>query len=161
MTPKSLLRHKLCVSPVADFTDGTFQTVLGDVDPIDPAKVRRVILCSGKIFYDLLVARRERDIDDIAFIRVEQLYPFPEKELRTALEVYPERAEVMWAQEEPQNMGAWDFMFPRLLRLVGKDRPVLYAGRRPAASPATGSYKVHQSEEQELIHAALRRTYAR
>lgn len=161
MTPKSLLRHKLCVSSVKEFVEGTFQPVLGDVDPVDPKKVRRVILCSGKIFYDLLVARRDRGIDDIAFIRVEQLYPFPEREIRALLELYPERAEVMWAQEEPQNMGAWDFMFPRLLRLVGKDRPVLYAGRRPAASPATGSYKVHQSEEQELIHAALRRTYAR
>lgn len=161
MTPKSLLRHKLCVSPVKEFVDGTFQPVLGDVDPIDPAKVRRVILCCGKVFYDLLVARRERGIDDIAFLRVEQLSPFPEKELGELLATYPERAEIMWAQEEPQNMGAWNEMFRQLLRLVGKERPILYAGRRPAASPATGSYKVHQSEERELIDAALRRTYGR
>jgi 2-oxoglutarate dehydrogenase E1 component len=159
MTPKSLLRHKLCVSPVADFTHGSFQTVLGDVDPIVPSKVRRVVLCSGKIFYDLLVARRERDIDDIAFVRVEQLYPFPEKELQAMIQQYPPRCEILWAQEEPWNMGAWPDMFRRLLRLVGTDRPILYAGRRAAASPATGSYKVHQSEEQEVVNAALRRTY--
>lgn len=161
MTPKSLLRHKLCVSPVKEFTEGSFRTVLGDVDPIEPSKVRRVILCSGKIFYDLLVARRERDIDDIAFVRVEQLYPFPEKELQAMIEGYPPRCEIMWAQEEPWNMGAWPDMFRRLLRIVGTERPILYAGRRAAASPATGSYKVHQSEEQELINAALRRSYGR
>lgn len=161
MTPKSLLRHKLCVSPVKDFTEGTFRTVLGDVDPIEPGNVRRVILCTGKIFYDLLVARRERGIDDIVLIRVEQLYPFPEKELQAVIEAYPQRCEIMWAQEEPWNMGAWPEMFRRLLRLVGTERPILYAGRRAAASPATGSYKVHQSEEQEVIDAALRRTYGR
>ncbi len=159
MSPKSLLRHKLAVSNLRDLTAGTFQTVLGETDRLDPAKVRRVLLCSGKVYYDLLVARRERDINDIAIVRVEQLYPFPAAEISAALQPYDAAAEIVWVQEEPWNMGAWHDMYRRLRRIIPEDRPLGYAGRPAAASPATGSYKVHQSEVTDLIDNALRKSY--
>ena len=129
------------------------------MDPIDPGKVRRLLFCSGKVYYDLLVARRERDIDDIAIIRVEQLYPFPEAEIRAGLEPYAAAREIYWVQEEPWNMGAWHDMSRRLRRILPADRPLQYAGRVAAASPATGSYKVHQSEGTDLINTALRKSH--
>jgi 2-oxoglutarate dehydrogenase E1 component len=161
MTPKSLLRHRLCVSTLGDLTGGTFQPVLTEVDPIVPDKVRRVLFCSGKIYYDLLMARRERDIEDIAILRIEQLYPFPQKEVESMIQLYPASAEVMWVQEEPWNMGAWHEMARRLRRTVGGGREILYAGRRAAASPATGSYKAHKNEETDILNNALRRSHAR
>lgn len=159
MTPKSLLRHKLAVSPVRDFTEGTFQPLLGEAEAIDAQTVRRLLLCSGKVYYDLLVARRERDIDDIALVRVEQLYPLPVKEIEAVLRAYPGAREVYWVQEEPWNMGAWHDMYRRLRRIVPEDRVLAYVGRPAAASPATGSYKVHQAEETDLINTALRKAY--
>jgi 2-oxoglutarate dehydrogenase E1 component len=161
MTPKSLLRHKLAVSSSRDLTAGAFQTVLDECDPLEPARVRRVLLCSGKVYYDLLVARRERDIDDIAIVRVEQLYPFPAAEITATLKPYTAAREVVWAQEEPWNMGAWHDMRRRLRRTLPEDYVIGYAGRPAAASPATGSYKVHQSEETDLINNALRKPYVR
>jgi len=161
MSPKSLLRHKLAVSSARDLTDGSFQPVLPEVEVVDAARVRRVLLCSGKIYYDLLLARRERDIHDIAILRIEQLYPFPEEEITTALQAYAPTAEVVWTQEEPWNMGAWHEMRRRLRRVLGDGRSVGYAGRKAAASPATGSYKMHKAEEVELINMALRKTHAR
>jgi 2-oxoglutarate dehydrogenase E1 component len=161
MTPKSLLRLKLAVSSPRDLTEGAFQTVLGECDPIEPARVRRVLLCSGKVYYDLLVARRERDIGDIAIVRVEQLYPFPGDEITAALQPYAAAREVVWVQEEPWNMGAWHDMRRRLRRILPEDYVIGYAGRPAAASPATGSYKVHQSEETDLINNALRKSYVR
>jgi len=159
MSPKSLLRHKLAVSSLPDFTDSTFQPVLGEVDPIEPERVRRLLFCSGKVYYDLLVARRERDIDDIAIARVEQLYPFPEAEIRGVLETYAAAREILWVQEEPWNMGAWHHMCRRLQRILPPEQQVQYAGRTAAASPASGSYKVHQSEVTDLINNALRRAH--
>jgi 2-oxoglutarate dehydrogenase E1 component len=161
MSPKSLLRHKLAVSSPHDLTDGSFQTVLGEEDTIDAAKVRRVLLCSGRVYYELLVARRERDIDDIAIIRVEQLYPFPGREITAALRPYFSAREVFWVQEEPWNMGAWHDMRRRLGRILPPGRSIEYAGRPAAASPATGLYKVHQSEETDFINNALRKSYVR
>jgi len=160
MSPKSLLRHKLTVSSVRDFTEGGFQPVLGEIDAIDPATAQRVLLCSGKVYYDLLVARRERDIQDIAILRVEQLYPFPEAEIRAALAPYAAAREIYWVQEEPWNMGAWHDMARRLGRMLPPELPPHYAGRVAAASPATGSYKVHQSEVTAIIDTALRRSHA-
>jgi 2-oxoglutarate dehydrogenase E1 component len=159
MSPKSLLRHKLAVSLAGDFAEGAFQPVLPEADPIDPAKVQRVLFCSGKVYYDLLVARRERDIDDIAILRVEQLYPFPGPEITAALAPYTAAREVYWVQEEPWNMGAWHDMARRLRRILPPDLPLDYAGRVAAASPATGSYKVHQSEVTAFINTALRRSH--
>ncbi|HJZ93335.1 MAG TPA: 2-oxoglutarate dehydrogenase E1 component [Gemmataceae bacterium] len=147
MTPKSLLRHKDVASRIDDFTGGHFREVLDDVVP-RPDRVRRVLLCSGKVYYDLLEKRAR---DDLAIVRVEQFYPFPEHLLREALSRY-RRAEVVWVQEESQNMGGWTFMEPRL-RAMGFD--VKYVGRDASASPAVGSLKIHQREQAELVDAAL------
>ncbi len=152
MTPKSLLRRPDAVSPLDEFTKGRFHEVLDDPQVGNPDKIRRVVLCCGKVYYDLLEKRTEKRIDDVALIRVEQLYPFPEAQLRSVLSRYKKATEWAWAQEESQNMGAWTFMEPRL-RAMGF--PVDYVGRDASASPATGSYAVHNREQKELVWAAL------
>ncbi|MBS0222127.1 MAG: 2-oxoglutarate dehydrogenase E1 component [Proteobacteria bacterium] len=160
MTPKSLLRHKECVSTLADFGPGSsFRRILIETETlVDREKVRRVILCSGKVYFDLLAERRKRRIDDIAILRVEQLYPFPITRLGVRLAHYP-NAEVVWCQEEPENMGAWHFVDRRIERsLAGIDvrskRPV-YIGRPEAASTATGSLRTHLKEQADLVDRAL------
>jgi 2-oxoglutarate dehydrogenase E1 component len=160
MTPKSLLRHKDCVSPLADFGPGSsFRRILIETDPLaEAAKVRRVILCSGKVYFDLVAERRKRKIDDIAILRIEQLYPFPITRLGVRLSQYP-NAEVVWCQEEPENMGAWHFADRRIERaLSGIDirskRPI-YIGRAESASPATGSLRTHLKEQADLVDRAL------
>jgi 2-oxoglutarate dehydrogenase E1 component len=166
MTPKSLLRHKLCVSRLADFTDGQFQPVLEDIATagapeagvvVERERVRRLLLCSGKIYYALLAARRERDVDWAGIVRVEELYPFPFRPLEKLLAAYPNAREIVWVQEEPWNMGAWHFVYHRLKRILGTERRLSYVGRMEAASPATGSYKIHQQEEAELVNRAFGR----
>ncbi|WP_376093486.1 2-oxoglutarate dehydrogenase E1 component [Roseomonas sp. CCTCC AB2023176] len=160
MTPKSLLRHKMAVSPLVEFGPGsTFKTVIPEVDKlVAPTKVRRVVLCSGKVYYDLLQERRDRGIEDVAIVRVEQLYPFPVTSLAAALEPYSE-AEVVWCQEEPENMGAWNFVDRRiegvLVQLGGAAKRPTYAGRVAAASPATGLAKVHAAQQEALVRQAL------
>jgi len=156
MTPKSLLRHTRAVSAIGDFTDGGFRPVLPDPDAPDGAGVQRLLLCSGKIFYALSHARAERGWGGIAIARIEELYPFPEKELRAVIASYPEAADVRWVQEEPRNQGAWSFVSPRIEQLLG-DRALRYVGRLEAASPATGSHKGHQDEEQCILEHALKR----
>ena len=160
MTPKSLLRHKMAVSLLADLSgESRFRTVIGEIDRLaPPADVKRVVICSGKVYYDLLSERREQGIDDVAILRLEQLYPFPDKNLAFALKPYS-RAQVIWCQEEPQNMGGWSFVDRRLERVLTAlkhraKRPV-YVGRPPAASPATGLAKVHAGEQADLVKAAL------
>ncbi|HEU5107739.1 MAG TPA: multifunctional oxoglutarate decarboxylase/oxoglutarate dehydrogenase thiamine pyrophosphate-binding subunit/dihydrolipoyllysine-residue succinyltransferase subunit, partial [Micromonosporaceae bacterium] len=159
-TPKSLLRHKLCVSPVTDFTTGTFQPVVRDpgVDgsPPRPEQVRRVLLCTGKVFYDLLQARADRDITDTALIRVEQLYPMPVEELRAALAQYPNAEDFAWVQEEPANQGAWSFVALNLLEHLDGVR-LRRISRPAAAAPSGGSSKAHEVEQRALIEAALHR----
>jgi 2-oxoglutarate dehydrogenase E1 component len=166
MSPKSLLRHKLAVSRVAEFTHGAFRSVIDDI-ACDGAvaagvtvvrdRVTRVLLCSGKVYYDLLAARAEQTRDDVAIVRLEQLYPFPAHEVRDVLDLYPNAEDVCWVQEEPQNMGAWDFVYRRVRDLLPAGREPRYVGREDAASPATGSYKIHQSEQVELVTRALSR----
>ncbi len=166
MSPKSLLRHKAAVSSLRDFTDGNFQTVIDDPArtgapeagiALDATKVTRVVLCSGKVYYTLLHERRERAQAGVAIVRVEQLHPFPHQELKSVLAQYADARQVYWVQEEPQNMGAWTFMEPRLRRLLPDGGTLTYIGRDAAASPATGSYKVHQTEEAEFVGRALAR----
>ncbi|MBO0699581.1 MAG: 2-oxoglutarate dehydrogenase E1 component [Zavarzinella sp.] len=147
MTPKSLLRHKDCVSTAEEFTGTPFREVIDDIVS-RPERVRRVLLCSGKVYYDLI---ERKPPEDIAIVRVEQFYPFPEAPLRAALSRY-RRAEVVWVQEESQNMGGWSFVEPRL-RAMGYS--VAYVGRDASASPAVGSLKIHQKEQAELVDAAL------
>jgi 2-oxoglutarate dehydrogenase E1 component len=151
LTPKSLLRQKEAVSPIERFTSGHFLEVLDG--PADPARVRRVVLCSGKVYYDLRGAQTETHADEVAVVRVEQFYPFPEGLLRKTLDRYSKAREWVWAQEESQNMGGWTFMEPRL-RALGY--AVEYVGRDASASPATGSLGVHLHEQREIVEAALR-----
>jgi len=159
-TPKSLLRHKLAVSTLADMGPGSrFHRVLSETDSlVADDKMRRLVLCSGKVYYDLLQARREAAIDDVALVRVEQLYPWPRQTLRDLIARYP-AAEVVWCQEEPANMGAWTFVFPRLVSLneeLGRVQLLpVYVGRAEAASPATGQHKIHVNEQAALVERAL------
>jgi len=161
MTPKSLLRHELSVSSLEDLANGEFANVIDEVDKITPANVRRVVLSSGKVYFDLLKARRAQSKDnsntEVALVRVEQLYPFPVPEMEAVLAKYPNAREVVWCQEEPQNQGAWYQIRHRLATLVGKHE-LLYAGRAPAAAPATGITKMHEAEQRGLIEAALTAT---
>jgi len=155
MTPKSLLRHPLSKSTLAAFTDGALAVVQPEIDSIDPGAVRRVVLCSGKVFFDLLAARRERDIADIAIVRVEQLYPFPRQRLRELLDQYVNAQEIVWCQEEPRNQGAWYQIQHHLRALKHGDQSLGYAGRPPSASPACGYPRLHQLQQQALVDTAL------
>ncbi|QDY10392.1 multifunctional oxoglutarate decarboxylase/oxoglutarate dehydrogenase thiamine pyrophosphate-binding subunit/dihydrolipoyllysine-residue succinyltransferase subunit [Micromonospora sp. HM134] len=155
-TPKSLLRHKLCVSPVEDFTTGTFAPVLADTAAPAPEQVKRVLLCSGKVYYDLFQARQERGVTDTAIIRIEQLYPLPVQEIRDALAAYPNAEDFAWVQEEPANQGAWSFVALNLLEHL-TDVRLRRISRPAAAAPAVGSAKMHEVEQTALIDAALPR----
>jgi 2-oxoglutarate dehydrogenase E1 component len=157
MTPKSLLRHELSVSTLEDLANGEFAVVIDDIDKPQTANVRRVVLSSGKVYFDLLKARRAASNNEVALVRVEQLYPFPVPEMEAVLAKYPNAREVVWCQEEPQNQGAWYQIRHRLATLVGK-RELLYAGRAPAAAPSTGITKIHEAEQRGLIEAALTAT---
>jgi 2-oxoglutarate dehydrogenase E1 component len=157
MTPKSLLRHELSVSSLEELSSGEFATVIDEIDKLPAASVNRVVMCSGKVYFDLLKARRAAGVGEVALVRVEQLYPFPVHETETVLAKYPNAREVVWCQEEPQNQGAWYQIRHRLQTLCGK-RELLYAGRPPAAAPATGIGKIHETEQRGLIEAALRAT---
>jgi len=156
MMPKSLLRHELSVSALEELTRGAFARVIGEIDELPAAEVRRAVFCSGKVYFDLLKARRKEGLRDVALVRIEQLYPFPGEEYQAILNRYPNLREVVWCQEEPQNQGAWYQIRHRLQEFVR--RPVLYAGRAPAAAPATGIAKIHEREQQALVSAALHST---
>jgi len=159
-TPKSLLRHKLAVSALAEMGEGTaFRFVIPEVDAIaTPDAVRRVVLCSGKVYYDLLAERREKAISDVAILRLEQLYPMPEKTLARELGAY-RNAELVWCQEEPENMGAWNYVDRRLEKVLaeldGAAKRPRYVGRAAAASPATGSARAHAAQQAALVADAL------
>ena len=158
MTPKSLLRHDLSVSSLEELTRGGFARVIDESDDLPAPGVRRVVFCSGKVYFDLLKARRKDGIRDVALVRVEQLYPFPTEDYEAVIARYPNAREVVWCQEEPQNQGAWYQIRHRLQEPLGQRRIVLYAGRAPAAAPATGIGKIHEAEQQSLIDAALHAT---
>ena len=154
-TPKSLLRHPKAISQVQEFTSGEFREVLGD-DGVEAPDVSRVLLCSGKIYYDLLAAREERKAQQVAIVRFEQLYPFPAQDLEETLARYERADEVVWVQEEPLNMGPWRYMRERLQpSLEASDRTLRYAGRSESASPATGSHKRHLMEQAAIIDEAF------
>jgi 2-oxoglutarate dehydrogenase E1 component len=154
-TPKSLLRHPKAVSRLDDFMSGKFVETIDDATA-DPAQVSRVIFCSGKIYYDLLAGREEQNAAGAAIVRVEQMYPFPVEGAARILSRYPSNAQVIWAQEEPANMGPWRFLREQLEPLLlPAGRAIRYAGRTPSASTATGSAKRHQQEQAEIVRAAL------
>ncbi len=158
MSPKSLLRHKLATSSVEELCSGSFQTVIGDVDELDPKKVRKIVLCSGKVYYDLLKHRRENDIKTVAIIRLEQLYPFPGKDLAKVLEPYQRLHNIAWCQEEPMNQGAWYSSQHHMRRVIFEHDGSLYlkyVGRQASAAPATGYASLHAKQQQELVQVAL------
>ena len=169
MTPKSLLRLPAAASSLDQLTSGGFQPLLDDADVIDPNSVERIVLCSGKVFYDLSEARKKAVSEPgavatgstgasdtrVALIRLEQFYPFPLKRIKATIARYPNAKELVWCQEEPKNMGGWTFMESRLENLLARcDRP-RYVGRAQSPSPATGNYAVHVREQERLIREAL------
>jgi 2-oxoglutarate decarboxylase len=158
-TPKSLLRAKAAVSAVEDFTEQNFRPVLPDAgvggEPLDASAVKRVLLCSGKVAYDLMAQRESEGIADVAVVRVEQLYPLPAEQIRAELERYPNATDVVWAQEEPMNMGAWQFMAVNLPEELPEGRTLRRVSRRASASPAVGSAKVHEVEQRQLVAEAF------
>jgi 2-oxoglutarate dehydrogenase E1 component len=150
MSPKSLLRHPKVISPLVEFTEGSFREVIADTT-VKAKDVKRVILCSGKIYYDLEEAREKDKINNVAIVRIEQLHPLPIKQIQDILKGYG-KAEVVWVQEEPENMGYWNY----LLRLLYKELPMELISRKASASPATGYNKVHQEEQRNIVAKALK-----
>jgi len=151
MTPKGMLRDPRCTSPIGDFATGRFEEILPD--PAAPKEAKRVILCTGKIYFDLVDHRKAENVQDTAIIRVEQLYPLHEKKLQTSVAAFAQAKKIIWCQEESANMGAWPYIEPRLRKLLGRDIP--YAGRDASASTATGSHAIHELEQRELINQAF------
>jgi len=155
MTPKSLLRHKAAVSNLEDLTQGAFQCAIDDPRKPDTLQVKRLIFCSGKVYFDLMAQLEETRVDGVAIIRLEQLYPFPQKEVAGLLHRYSRANEVVWCQEEPQNQGAWLHLQPRLQACLLDDQKLIYAGRPECASPAVGYYSIHLEEQKTLVREAL------
>ena len=162
LTPKSLLRNKEAVSSLEDLSRGEFRTVIGETDTaIEARKVKRVVMCTGKVYYDLLTARRERARDDIALVRIEQLYPFGHKALEAELKKYTQASHLVWCQDEPQNQGAWFYIQHHLSEALRDGQSLSYAGRPASASPAVGYYDKHYAQQKELIAAAFGETRTR
>ena len=154
LTPKSLLRHKLAISTLEDLAEGSFQTVIPELDAIDPKKVERLVLCSGKVYYDLLEKRRNEGREDIAIVRIEQLYPFPEDDLAEAIAPYKNLKHIVWCQEEPMNQGAWYCSQHHMRRVVTAHKKALfleYAGRDASAAPACGYASMHAEQQEKLL----------
>jgi 2-oxoglutarate dehydrogenase E1 component len=158
LTPKSLLRHKLAISTLEDLAEGSFQTVIPEIDNLDPKKVERVVLCSGKVYYDLLEKRRNEGREDIAIVRIEQLYPFPADDLAEALAPYKNVKHIVWCQEEPMNQGAWYCSQHNMRRAVSAHKKTLvleYAGRDASAAPACGYASMHAEQQEKLLQDAF------
>lgn len=156
MSPKSLLRHPLAVSSLDELANGQFQNVIGEIDALDAAKVDRVVFCSGKVYYELLERRRKENIDNVALVRVEQLYPFPHEEMAVALKDYQHVTDFVWCQEEPQNQGAWYCSQHHFWTAIPKGAQLSYAGRDASAAPACGYPELHTHQQESLITSALK-----
>ena len=159
LTPKSLLRHKLAISSLEDLADGSFQPVMAEYDDLDAKKVDRVVMCSGKVYYDLLEKRRNEELDNVAIVRIEQLYPFPEDDLAEVLAPYKQLKKVIWCQEEPMNQGAWYCSQHHMRRVISqhkKDLHLEYAGREASAAPACGHPSMHVEQQEKLLEDALK-----
>jgi 2-oxoglutarate dehydrogenase E1 component len=154
-SPKSTLRRKLSFSPVQELAEGKFREVIGETESLDPARVRRVVFCSGKVYYDLLEARREKSLTDVAIMRVEQLYPYPVDAIAAEIARYAHADDVVWAQEEPENQGPWDFVRDRLKTALRPDQRLVYSGRPIMAAPSGGDYHRHLERQKELVESAL------
>ncbi|GGE69282.1 2-oxoglutarate dehydrogenase E1 component [Shewanella carassii] len=156
MSPKSLLRHPLAVSSLDELANGQFQNVIGEIDTLDATKVDRVVFCSGKVYYELLERRRKENIDNVALVRVEQLYPFPHEEMAVALKDYQHVTDFVWCQEEPQNQGAWYCSQHHFWAAIPKGAQLSYAGRDASAAPACGYPELHTHQQESLITSALK-----
>ena len=157
MTPKNILRDPIAASELREFTEGEFNNILDETDEIKIAEVKKIIFCAGKLYYELVKARREHKIMNTAIVRIEQLYPFPQQEVQQIVSKYSGAREVVWCQEEPRNQGAWFFVkSTRNIRACLKeDHNLRYAGRTYMASPASGSLHIHREQQQALIEDAL------
>jgi 2-oxoglutarate dehydrogenase E1 component len=155
MTPKSLLRHKFSVSPLSELSTGRFELIIGDEAKLDKSKITRVVFCSGKVYYDLVEARQVHNVTNTALVRIEQLYPFPIDNYAEILGDYPQATDIVWCQEEPKNQGAWYQVRHHLQEPLGTDKQLYYAGRQSSAAPASGVFKLHLQQQQELVEAAL------
>lgn len=155
MTPKSLLRHPLAVSTLEELSEGVFHNMIDEIDDIDAKNVERVVFCSGKVYYELLQERRKQELDNIAIVRVEQLYPFPHQEMADIIERYSHVKDFVWCQEEPQNQGAWYCSQHHFWQAIPQGANLTYAGRNASASPACGYMSVHTKEQQALVADAL------
>jgi 2-oxoglutarate dehydrogenase E1 component len=155
LTPKSLLRHKLSVSSLADLGRGRFQPLIDETEPLADDAVTRVVFCSGKVYFDLAEYRRTEDIENVAIVRIEELYPFPTEEYARAVARYRNAKEIVWCQEEPQNQGAWYQIRHRLQEPLSERHQLFYAGRPGAAAPASGIHALHVRQQQALVSAAL------
>jgi 2-oxoglutarate dehydrogenase E1 component len=155
MTPKSLLRLPAATSSVEELTGGGFRPVIDDGGVEDRSAVRRIVLCSGKVFYDLAAARQKSGDTRSAIVRLEQFFPFPELALREIFDSYPQATQLVWAQEEPKNYGGWHFVEQRLVNMLKSCERPFYVGRAASASPATGSYAIHELEQRRLVDDAL------
>lgn len=155
MTPKSLLRHRLAISTLEELAEGQFQNVIGEIDKIDAEQVKRIVFCSGKVYYDLLEQRRADKIEDVALVRIEQLYPFPEKELKAILDTYPSVRDFVWCQEEPMNQGAWYSSQHHFRDCLPEGSILTYAGREASAAPAAGYMSLHVEQQKALVAQAL------
>jgi len=157
-TPKSLLRHKEAVSDLSELSKGSFQPVIGEVDDaIEPKKVKRVVVCSGRVYYDLVAHRREAKSNDVAIVRIEQLYPFAHKQFDAELRKYENATEVVWVQDEPQNQGAWFYVEHHLRDGMKEGQKLAYSGRPASASPAVGYYAKHYEQQKALVEGAFGR----
>jgi 2-oxoglutarate dehydrogenase E1 component len=155
MSPKSLLRHPLAVSSLEELAEGQFQNAIGEVDELDPSQVRQVVMCSGKVYYDLLEQRRKSEQNDVALIRIEQLYPFPDQEVKQILEQYQHVERFVWCQEEPLNQGAWYSSQHHFKSVIPAGAELRYAGRPASASPAVGYMSLHLKQQRALVTDAL------
>ena len=155
MMPKSLLRKKESASPLAELASGGFQVVIGETESVAPKKVKRVVFCAGKVYYDIVAERAKRSLEDIAVVRIEQLYPFPHDEFAVQIAAYPNANTIAWAQEEPRNQGAWRSIQHYLVQNMRADQTLVYAGRESAASPAVGYLQLHNEQQRALVDAAL------
>ena len=156
MTPKSLLRLPAASSSIEELASGGFRPLIDDPEMSDPDAVTKVVFCSGKVYYDLAEARKKTEDRSVAVVRLEQFYPFPLTSIRDTLAKYSNAKQLVWAQEEPQNMGGWTFVQERLENLLPACQRPIYVGRSASASPATGSYGIHQKEQAELVAEALK-----
>jgi 2-oxoglutarate dehydrogenase E1 component len=156
MTPKSLLRHPLAVSDIEELANGAFKPLINDEEISDVSKVKRVVFCSGKVYYDLYQQREKDGLqEEVAIVRLEQFYPYPDKDFSDVLKMYKNAKDIVWCQEEPKNMGAWTFVNPRLQEQLNSKHKLHYAGRKASASPAVGQMALHLVEQERLVREAL------